>query len=212
MIIKIKRSLTSVFFVYSQLAEMHLFNFRSNIVCLYVIILVSGTLIFISLWADSQTTMIFSYFFSRKQTSTFHANCLIRRQFAWNVSQFSGKNKKAISKYLYCLLKFLPSMLNIADSVTLLVRKHIQQTFSEYFITTVNPARICPYWPISQLHCSSRMPTLPQDSPDFNFLSAGSLPTWQTTFGPIECMMTYIMLGHQSTPRKLVHTQWIWKK
>ena len=37
------------------------------------------------------------YFLQKKQELTFHANCLLRRQFAWNVkfcSFFSGKRKK----------------------------------------------------------------------------------------------------------------------
>ena len=66
--------------------------------------------------------------FPRKQDSTFHANCLLRWQFAWNVKSrflgkyketicmkcqilFSEKNKKNISKC--CLLKILPRVLSV---------------------------------------------------------------------------------------------------
>ena len=50
--------------------------------------------------------------FPSKQDLTFHANCLLRRQFAWNVkSCFLGKIRKNISK---ChLLKILPRVLSV---------------------------------------------------------------------------------------------------
>ena len=50
--------------------------------------------------------------FPRKQDLTFQANCLLRRQFAWNVkSCFLGKIRKNISK---ChLLKILPIVLSV---------------------------------------------------------------------------------------------------
>ena len=48
----------------------------------------------------------FFHIFPRKQDLTFHANCLLRRQFAWNVkSDFLGKIEK-MSSYR-CLLNLL---------------------------------------------------------------------------------------------------------
>ena len=50
--------------------------------------------------------------FPSKQDSTFYANCLLRRQFAWNVkSCFLGKIRKNISKCR--LLKILPRVLSV---------------------------------------------------------------------------------------------------
>ena len=52
--------------------------------------------------------------FPRKQDLTFHANCLLRRQFAWNVkSCFLGKLRKIFSKYR--LLKILPRVLGVKE-------------------------------------------------------------------------------------------------
>ena len=52
---------------------------------------------------------IFSSIFARKQDLAFHANCLPRRQFAWNVhAYFLGRKK-----YFKLLLNVLPSMLSI---------------------------------------------------------------------------------------------------
>ena len=51
---------------------------------------------------------------TRKKALAFHANCLQRRLFAWNVkAYFGGKNKKNKNCYL---LKFWPSMLIVNDA------------------------------------------------------------------------------------------------
>ena len=66
------------------------------------------------LWANSADDKLIFFFliFPRKQDLTVHANCLLRRQFTWNVkSYFLGNIRKNISKYL--LLNFLPSMLSL---------------------------------------------------------------------------------------------------
>ena len=66
--------------------------------------------------------------FPRKQDITFHANCLLRRQFAWNViSCFLGKNKKNVSK---ChLLKILPRVLSVKESRSALFTINIHSLF-----------------------------------------------------------------------------------
>ena len=66
-------------------------------------------LTFTTLWAFSadDKMMLFFLFFPRKQDLTFHANCLRRRQFAWNVkSCFLGKIRK-IFQNVVCW-KFYP--------------------------------------------------------------------------------------------------------
>ena len=55
-------------------------------------------------WASCFFVVVFS---CRKLAFTFHANCLLRRQFAWNVKA-NFRLKIKISKC--CLLKCLPSM------------------------------------------------------------------------------------------------------
>ena len=57
---------------------------------------------------------------------TFHANCVLRRQFARNVIvYFLGKTKKNISK---ChLLTFLPSMLNVKYGKESMVSEYLQK-------------------------------------------------------------------------------------
>ena len=67
------------------------------------------------------------FYFPRKWSLQFHANCLLLRQFAWNANAyFLGGEKKTISTC--CLLKLLLSMLNV---------KHIQLTGSNKFSTTL---------------------------------------------------------------------------
>ena len=59
---------------------------------------------------------VICFIFPRKQSLTLQANCLNRRQFAWNVKAcFLEKIRKNIWK---ChLLKFLPSMLSIKENI-----------------------------------------------------------------------------------------------
>ena len=65
------------------------------------------------LYGQSQQTNNWWYFFSilvRKHAFTFHANCLIRKQFAWNDKAcFLGKIENK-NMFQYCLLKILPSI------------------------------------------------------------------------------------------------------
>ena len=83
-----------------------------------------------TLWANStdDKLMIFFSYFPRKQAFAFHANCLLRRQDAWNTkAYFLGKNKKTVS--VCCLLKSLPSMqsVNMAWINAILMRISIIQ-------------------------------------------------------------------------------------
>ena len=74
------------------------------------------------------TNWYFYLIFPRKQALTFHANCLLRRQFAWTVKAcFLRINKKKKSKCR--LLKFLPSMLSIkspSDTLVTLLMLFVQ--------------------------------------------------------------------------------------
>ena len=57
------------------------------------------------LWANSadDKLMMFFLFFPRKEDLTLHANCLPRRQFAWNVkSYFQGKIIKVFKNVVVC--------------------------------------------------------------------------------------------------------------
>ena len=93
---------------------------------------------FTTLWAFSADDKLIILFLilPRKQDLTFHANCLLRRQFAWNVkSCFLGKNKKNISKCR--LLKILPRVLsvNIEEDIKHQIscsRQHSSLFFSFY--------------------------------------------------------------------------------
>ena len=50
---------------------------------------------FYHLWANSaDDKLIFFLFFPRKLILTFHANCLLRKQFAWNVKPYFLKKNK----------------------------------------------------------------------------------------------------------------------
>ena len=72
-------------------------------------------------------------FFRKEKVLSFHANCLKRWQFAWNVkSYFLKKNKKNISKCR--LLIFLPSML----CVNLLISRDSTDAYQE--------APVCLIW------------------------------------------------------------------
>ena len=63
------------------------------------------------IFSRRQTDDIF-FIFPRKQDLTFHANCLLRRQFAWNVKFcFLGKIRKNISKCR--LVEILPRVLSV---------------------------------------------------------------------------------------------------
>ena len=75
-------------------------------------------LTFTTLWADAADDKLRTYFlmfFLRKQASTFHANCLLRRQCAWNVeaSLFSWKPRK-IFQNVVCWI-FFPSTLIVKN-------------------------------------------------------------------------------------------------
>ena len=75
---------------------------------------IENSLTLITLCANSSEDklMIFFLFLSRKQVLTFHTNCLVRRQIAWNIkASFLGKIK---NRKLKCrLVKVLPSMLSV---------------------------------------------------------------------------------------------------
>ena len=74
-----------------------------------VTLLIKNTLCFTSfklspLWAnsaDDNLTIFFSYF-SQKTGLTFHANCLLRRQFAWNIRSCSLGRIRKIFQNVVC--------------------------------------------------------------------------------------------------------------
>ena len=64
---------------------------------------------FTTVWSNSANDklVIFFYFFPRKQDSICKANCLLWRQFAWNIkSRFLGKIRKIFKYVIYW--KFYP--------------------------------------------------------------------------------------------------------
>ena len=84
----------------------------------------------LGIFSRRQTGDIF-LIFPRKQDLTLHANCLLRRQFAWNVkSCFLGKIRK-IFQNVVCW-KFYPE----CYALTLSVLKTIPNTFASVQVST----------------------------------------------------------------------------
>ena len=92
----------------------------------------------LSIFSRQQIDDIF-LIFPRKQDLTFHANCLLRKQFAWNVkSFFLGKIKKNISKCR--LLKILPRVLSIKAPLMLsMLGKHESRWHFKIFFLVLTP-------------------------------------------------------------------------
>ena len=79
--------------------------------------------------------------FPRKQALIFHANCLLRRQFACNIkAYFLGKIRKNISKC--CLLRILPRMLSVKKLLELADQLFCQVTL---FPVNIKIGTIFPY-------------------------------------------------------------------
>ena len=79
--------------------------------------------------------------FARKQDLTFHANCLLRRQFACNVkSCFLGKNKKNISKCR--LLKILPRVLSVKEPIHIKNMAYLKNVFFS-FPNSIGTIKLC---------------------------------------------------------------------
>ena len=93
-----------------KLLLVQLYNHCRNYVCSIIIYLSSGR---------SQQTANWWYFFMfpRKQDLTFHANCLLWRQFAWKVNSFfRGKIRKKFQNVL--CWNFLPKVLSVNEYLT----------------------------------------------------------------------------------------------